>query len=72
MKKLLGVIFSAALMVGLVGVTPALARSNATITVECSGGQVVVSDANSLTGQTTANGRYNLVNPFGEICVVNP
>ena len=70
MKKVLGVIFSAALMVGLVGVTPALARSDATITVECSGGQIIVSDANSKTGQTTANGMYNDVNPFGEICLV--
>jgi hypothetical protein len=68
----LAVIFGAALIVSFVGVSPAMARSDTTLTVTCSGGQVIVSDANSLHGQTTATGVYNSVNPFGEICVVNP
>jgi hypothetical protein len=73
MKKLLGATFVAAtLITGLAGATPASARSDDTVTVTCSGGQVVVSDAHSLGGQTTANGAYNLVNPFGEVCTVNP
>jgi hypothetical protein len=72
MKKMLGATFGAALIVGILSTTPASARSNDTITVTCSGGQVVVSDANSTTGQVTANTAYNAVNPFGEVCVVNP
>jgi hypothetical protein len=71
-KRMIGITLGAALIVGALGSTPALARSNATLTVTCTGGQVVVSDAHSLTGQTTANGAYNLVNPFGEICTVQP
>jgi hypothetical protein len=71
-KRMIGVTLGAALIVGALGSTPALARSDSTLTVTCSGGQVVVSDGSSLTGQTTANGVYNLVNPFGEICTVNP
>ncbi len=71
-KRLIGVTLGAALIVGALGSTPAFARSDATLTVTCTGGQIVTSDTNSLTGQTTANGAYNLVNPFGEICTVHP
>ena len=55
MRKVLGIIFCAALMVGLVGVVPASARPGGTVTVTCSGGQVIVSDIMSFFGQTTAN-----------------
>jgi len=71
-KKLLGATFAVTLLMGLAGATPASARADDTLTVICSGGQVVVSDASSFTGQTTANGAYNLVNPFGEVCTVYP
>ena len=71
-KRLLGIAFVAGSIVGVLGASPASARPGATVTVTCTGGQVVVSDASSLFGQTTANGRYNLVNPFGEVCTVNP
>jgi hypothetical protein len=71
-KRLLGISFVAASIVGVVGASPASARPGETVTVICTGGQVVVSDASSLFGQTTANGAYNLVNPFGEVCTVNP
>ena len=70
-KRLLGVVFVVASLVGIVGATPASARSDATVTVTCTGGQVVVSDANAVTGQTTANAMYNVVNPFGEVCTVH-
>jgi hypothetical protein len=70
MRRKLGVITFAAMIVALVGVVPASARPGDVVTVTCTGGQVVVSDAASLEGQTTANGVYNLVNPFGEICTV--
>lgn len=71
-RKMLGAVFGAVLTVGLLSATPASARSDPTITVTCSGGQVIVSDANSTGGQTTANTAYNAVNPFGEVCVVHP
>ena len=71
-KKLLVLTFLATSIVGVVGAPPATARPGGTVTVTCSGGQGVVSDKNSLFGQTTANGVYNLVNPFGEVCIVNP
>jgi hypothetical protein len=71
-KKVLGVAFAAGLILSLASATPASARSDDTLTVVCSGGQGVVSDARSFFGQTTANGAYNLVNPFGEACTVYP
>lgn len=71
-KKLLVLTFVATSIVGVVGASPASARSDGTVTVTCSGGQIIVSDKNSLVGQTTANGVYNVVNPFGEVCIVNP
>ncbi len=46
-KRMIGVTLGAAMIVGALGTTPALARSNPTVTVICSGGQVVVSDAHS-------------------------
>ena len=71
-KRLLGLTFVAASIVGVVGASPASARPGSTVSVSCTGGQGVVSDGASLFGQTTANGVYNLVNPFGEVCTVNP
>jgi hypothetical protein len=71
-KRLLGITFVAASIVGVVGASPASGRPGGTVTVTCTGGQGVVSDTRSLFGQTTANGVYNLVNPFGEVCTVNP
>lgn len=65
-------IFGVALMVSVLGASTASARSDPTLTVVCSGGQGVVSDIRSLQGQVTANGVYNLVNPFCEICTVYP
>jgi hypothetical protein len=50
---------------------PASARSDTTLTVTCTGGQVIVSDANSLGGQQAAIEAYNRVNPFGEICTIH-
>lgn len=70
MKRMLGVVLSALMVVGVIGAAPALARPGSVVTVTCSGGQIVVSDASSLFGQTTANGAYNEVNPFGEVCTV--
>jgi hypothetical protein len=71
-KRMLGVVFGAAMFVGVLGATPAMARSDPTIMVICSGGQVIVADAHALTGMVTSAGVYNLVNPFGEICTVYP
>jgi hypothetical protein len=71
-RKALGVTFAVTLIIGLAGATPAWARSDDTLTVTCTGGQVIVSDANSLTGQTAATTVYNAVNPFGEVCTVHP
>jgi uncharacterized membrane protein YdfJ with MMPL/SSD domain len=71
-KKILGVAFASALIMSIVSAMPASARPGATVTVVCSGGQGVVSDAQSFFGQTTANGVYNQVNPFGEVCTVYP
>jgi hypothetical protein len=70
MKRIVGVVLGAAMMAGLVGVMPAAARPGDVVTVTCTGGQTVVSDVHSLFGQTTANGVYNAVNPFGEVCTV--
>ena len=72
LKRLLAVAFVAASIVVVAGAPPASARPGDTVTVTCTGGQVVVSDGSSLFGQTTANGAYNVVNPFGEVCTVNP
>jgi hypothetical protein len=69
MKKALGAVVFAA-VIAVTNAAPAWARSDSTVTVTCSGGQIVVSDTHSFAGQTTANGMYNQVNPFGEICVV--
>jgi len=73
-KRVLGAttVAAAALIIGFAGATPASARANNTLTVTCTGGQVIVSDANSFTGQTAATIRYNAVNPFGEVCTVHP
>jgi hypothetical protein len=70
MRRLLGAVSAAALLLVLAA-TPASARADETVTVTCSGGQVVVSDINSSAGQTTANTMYNAVNPFGEVCTVS-
>jgi hypothetical protein len=70
-RKALGVMFAVTMILGLGGATPAWARSDATLTVTCTGGQVIVSDAHSLTGQTAATTAYNAVNPFGEVCTVH-
>jgi hypothetical protein len=73
-KRVLGAttVVAATLIIGLAGATPASARANDTLTVTCTGGQVIVSDSNSLTGQTAATTVYNAVNPFGEVCTVHP
>ena len=71
-RKALGITIAVTLIMGIAGTTPAWARSDATLTVTCTGGQVIVSDANSLTGQTAATTVYNAVNPFGEVCTVHP
>ena len=71
MKKLLIVLLAPIFLV-LVSASPASARSDDTVTVTCTGGQVIVSDQNSLFGQQTANTAYNAVNPFGEVCTVHP
>lgn len=71
-KRRLGIIFSGALILSALGATSASARSDETLTIVCTGGQVIVADANSLTGQLVATGVYNDVNPFGEVCTINP
>ena len=71
-KHRLALTLAAAFALSVLGALPASARSDPTLTVTCTGGQVVVSDANSLTGQQTANDAYNSVNPFGEVCTVHP
>ena len=48
MRKFLGVISAATLLLVLAA-APASARSNDTITMTCTGGQVIVSDAHSRT-----------------------
>ena len=70
MRRFLGVVSAAALLLALAA-TPASARADDTITVTCTGGQVIVSDIHSRGGQTMANTMYNAVNPFGEVCTVS-
>lgn len=70
-RKALGVTFGAAMIVGVLATTPASARSDTTLTITCTGGQVIVSDANSLAGQQAATDAYNRVNPFGEVCTIH-
>ena len=71
MRRFIGVISAAALALVLTA-APASARSDNTITMTCTGGQVIVSDSNSRGGQTVATTTYNAVNPFGEICTISP
>ncbi len=68
----IGIIVSGALLVSALGATSASARSDETLTITCTFGQVIVADANALGGQLQATTRYNQVNPFGEVCTINP
>jgi len=70
-RRIAGAVLGSVLV--LAGASPALAgvRANDTITVTCvPTGFTYFPDANSTTGQTTANGVYNQVNPLGETCSV--
>ena len=71
-RKKAFVIILGVTLVSILGAVPASARSDPTIEVICSGGQVIVADAHALTGMVTSAGVYNVVNPFGEICTVFP
>ena len=71
-KRRLGIIFSGALILSALGATSASARSDETLTITCTLGQVIVADANALDGQTQATNMYNQVNPFGEVCTIHP
>ena len=68
----LGIIFTGALILSAMGATSASARSNDTLTIVCTGGQVIIADANSFDGQSMATSVYNKVNPFGEVCTIHP
>ena len=70
MRRFLGVVSAVAFVLALAA-TPASARANDTVTMTCTGGQVIVADAHSRDGQITANTMYNAVNPFGEVCTVS-
>ena len=70
-RKALGVTFGAAMIVGVLAAAPASARSDTTLTITCTGGQVIVADANSLAGQQAAIAAYNRVNPLGEVCTIH-
>jgi len=70
MRRFAGVLSAAALLLVLAA-TPASARADDTITMTCTGGQVIVSDTHSREGQTVATTTYNAVNPFGEVCTIS-
>lgn len=69
-QRRLGVTLGVLLLAGL-ATTPASAREDQTIIVVCEpSGFTFEPDANSLSGQSTANAHFNTVNPFGDTCHV--
>jgi hypothetical protein len=72
-RKLAGVLLGGFLLAGVLA-GPASARTDGTITVKCvdnTTGAVTfvhVVDANALSGSTTSNDVYNVVNPLNETC----
>jgi hypothetical protein len=69
MKKRLALVLIGAALASLVGVWPASAREDTTISVTCEkGGFANVVDANALFGTIVNTTVYNEVNPFGDSC----
>jgi hypothetical protein len=69
MKRRLAVILIGAALASLLGVVPASARADTTISVTCEkAGFANVVDANALFGTTVNTTVYNEVNPFGDTC----
>jgi hypothetical protein len=72
MKKRLAVTLIGAALASLVGVVPASARSDTTISVTCEkAGFANIVDANALFGTTVNTTVYNEVNPFGDTCWID-